>query len=109
MDKKTITPEFSVSGQIEPADMARLKAEGYSTVICNRPDNEDPGQTPFAAIAAAAEAAGLEAFHIPINPGQITPDAVSAFDDAVSKASGKVHAFCRGGARAQGLYAETGR
>jgi uncharacterized protein (TIGR01244 family) len=109
MDKKTITPDFSVSGQIQPADVARLKAEGYSTVICNRPDNEEPGQTPFASIAAAAKAAGMSAFHVPISPGQVTPAAVAEFDKAVSAATGKVHAYCRSGGRAQSLHAATGR
>lgn len=109
MDKKTITPDFSVSGQIQPADMTWLKAEGYSTVICNRPDNEEPGQIPFASIAAAAKAAGMTAFHVPISPSQVTTEAVAEFDKAVSGATGKVHAYCRSGGRAQNLYAATGR
>ena len=104
MDKKTITPDFSTSGQVAPGDMAGLKAAGYSDVICNRPDNEEPGQTPFAAIRAAAEAAGLKAHHIPIKPGQATGADVAAFAAALNGATGKVHAYCRSGARALSLY-----
>ncbi|SMY09539.1 TIGR01244 family sulfur transferase [Flavimaricola marinus] len=106
---KSIAPEFTVSGQIEPEDIGALKAEGYSTVICNRPDNEDPGQTPFSAIEAAAKAAGMSAYHIPIRPGQATAEDVVAFHKAVTAATGKVHAYCKSGGRAQSLYTATGR
>lgn len=106
---KQINPNFSVSGQIEPDQLAGLKADGHSTVICTRPDNEDAGQTPFSDIEAAAKAAGMSAFHVPIKPGQATADDVAAFDKAVTAATGKVHAYCKSGGRAQSLYSATGR
>ena len=104
MDKKTINEDFSTSGQIEPSDIAALKAAGYSDIICNRPDAEDPGQTPFATIKAAAEAAGLKAHHIPIKPGQATAADVAAFGAALNGATGKVHAYCKSGGRALSLF-----
>jgi len=99
-----ITTDFAISPQINPAQLQQLKDAGFSTVICNRPDHEDAGQPTFAEIKAAAEAAGLEAHHIPVTPGQIGPDHVVAFDTAVTSASGKVLAYCRSGGRAQNLY-----
>ena len=104
---KHITPDFAVSPQISAAQLARLKAAGFTTVICNRPDHEDAGQPTFAEIKAAAEAAGLEAHHIPIVPGQATRDDVVAFDTAVTTSQGKVLAYCRSGGRAQSLFAAT--
>jgi sulfide:quinone oxidoreductase len=106
-DIKYLTPEFAVSPQITAAQLEKLKAAGFSTVICNRPDHEEPGQPTFAEIKAAAEAAGLEAHHIPIKPGQATRGDVVAFDTAVTTAEGKVLAYCRSGGRAQSLFAAT--
>ncbi|WP_432283743.1 TIGR01244 family sulfur transferase [Aminobacter sp. BA135] len=104
-DIKHITPDFAVSPQIAPVQLADLKAAGFTTVICNRPDHEDAGQPSFAEIKAAAQVAGLEAFHIPVTPGQATRVDVVAFDTAVTTAQGKVLAYCRTGARAQSLFA----
>jgi uncharacterized protein (TIGR01244 family) len=104
-----ISSDFAISPQITAAQLAQLKSAGFTTVICNRPDHEDAGQPTFAEIKAAAEAAGLEAHHIPIRPGQATDADVVAFDTAVTTAKGKVLAYCRSGARAQSLYSTTRR
>lgn len=100
-----ITPDFAISPQITAAQIAQLKAAGFTTVICNRPDNEEAGQPTFSEIKAAAEAVGLEAHHIPIKPGHATGADVDSFDTAVTTAKGKVLAYCRTGARAQSLFA----
>jgi uncharacterized protein (TIGR01244 family) len=104
MDTNKINPEFSTGGPVKPSDLADLKTAGYSDVICTRPDDEEPGQTSFATIRAAAEAAGLKAHHVPIKPGQATDADVAAFGAALDGAKGKVHAYCKSGGRALGLY-----
>ena len=43
MEYREISDNYSVSGQILPDDIAALKAAGFKSVICNRPDNEQPG------------------------------------------------------------------
>ncbi len=101
---KHITPDFAVSPQITAPQLAQLQAAGFSTVICNRPDHEDAGQPTFAEIKAAAEAAGLKAYHIPVTPGQASKDDVAAFTTAVTAAHGKVLAYCRSGKRAQSMF-----
>lgn len=100
-----ISADFAISPQITAAQLSQLKSAGFSTIICNRPDHEDAGQPTFAEIKVAAKAAGLDAHHIPIRPGQATAADVDAFDTAVTTAKGKVLAYCRSGARAQSLYA----
>ena len=104
-----LTADFATSPQITPSQMQQLKSAGFSTVICNRPDHEDAGQPSFAVIKAAAEAAGLEAHHIPVTPGQPFYGQIAAFDAAITAAKGKVLAYCRSGARAQNLYNATRR
>jgi len=69
---KELTEELSVAEQISPSDMAELAAQGFRSVICNRPDGEGSDQPLFAEIAAAATAAGLEARYIPVATGRVT-------------------------------------
>ncbi|MEQ7873587.1 TIGR01244 family sulfur transferase [Sphingomonas sp. ASV193] len=93
LDEKT-----SVSGQIRPEEVARLKAEGVTMIINNRPDHEDEGQPTSAEIEAAAKAAGIAYRHVPIL--RMGPADVEAMHEAMDAAGdGKVHAFCRSGNR----------
>jgi sulfide:quinone oxidoreductase len=34
----------AVSSQIRPSDVADIAAGGFTTIVCNRPDNEEFGQ-----------------------------------------------------------------
>ena len=93
LDEKT-----SVSGQVQPADVAGLKGSGVTMVVCNRPDGEEPGQPTAAEIEQAAEAAGLQFRFVPIIRG-IGPSDVEAMQEALDAAEGKVLAYCRSGTR----------
>ncbi len=55
----SVSEAFAVSPQIQAEDMREVTNAGYRTVICNRPDGEEPGQPAVALIQEAAEAAGL--------------------------------------------------
>ena len=99
-----LSPDFSVSDQIAPQDLALLAAQGFRAVICNRPDGEGPGQPAFATIAAAARAAGMEAAYLPVVPGMAGPDEVRAFADLLTRLPLPALAYCRSGARAQSLW-----
>jgi uncharacterized protein (TIGR01244 family) len=94
---RTVTPTFSVAPQIAVEDLATAREEGFARVINNRPDGEAPGQPSSAAMAAAAEAAGLEYLWIPIVGGP-TPDQADAQAKAAA-GDGKTLAFCRSGTR----------
>ncbi|PWR24927.1 TIGR01244 family sulfur transferase [Zavarzinia aquatilis] len=103
---KQLTPDLAVTGQILPAEVADLAGRGFAMIVCDRPDGEDPGQPDFAAIAAAAAAAGLEARHIPIaSPAAADAAVVGAFAKALSEAKGPVLAYCRTGNRCAVLWA----
>jgi uncharacterized protein (TIGR01244 family) len=93
LDDKT-----SVSGQIQPADVAGLKASGFTMIISNRPDGEEAGQPTAAEVQDAAEAEGLEFRHVPIIRG-IGPADVEAMQEALDAAPGKLLAYCRSGNR----------
>ncbi|WP_373356281.1 TIGR01244 family sulfur transferase [Pseudoroseicyclus sp. CXY001] len=109
MDFRTLTPALAVTGQVAPADMAAIRAAGFGAILCNRPDGEAPGQPSFAQLAAAAEAAGLAARHVPVTPGAVTRADVAAFSAALDELPGPVLAFCRSGARSEALFSLLGR
>ncbi|TNC62549.1 TIGR01244 family sulfur transferase [Rubellimicrobium roseum] len=108
MQLKTFDERLSIGGQIAPEDLAELKARGFRSIICNRPDDEDYGQPSFAKIAEAARAHGLETRHIPVSgrPGEVQ---ATAFARALDELPGPVFAYCRSGGRAGALAAMTGR
>ena len=97
-DFRHVTDEFSVAPQISVADVVEAKAQGFTAIVCNRPDGEDPGQPSAAEIAAAAQAAGLTYTHIPVR-GAPGPAEVEAMRQAVDAADGPVLAYCRSGTR----------
>lgn len=104
MEYRQIADDYSVSGQITPDDVAAVKAAGFNSVICNRPDNEQPGQPSADSVKAAVEAAGMSFRYIPVISGQMTGDNVADMAGALDEMSGPVFAYCRSGARCTNLY-----
>ena len=97
-DFRRVTDELSVAPQISVADVAEAARQGFTTIINNRPDGEEPGQPTSAQIEAAAKAAGLAYAHVPVRGGP-GPDQVAAVREVVDHAEGPVLAFCRSGTR----------
>lgn len=95
---RRVTDRFSVSPQISPADVARAAAQGFTLIINNRPEGEEPGQPAGATIEAAAKAAGLDYVAMPIS-GMPTPEQADAVCEVISSAKGPVLSFCRTGTR----------
>jgi uncharacterized protein (TIGR01244 family) len=105
MDYRSITEDYAVAGQIVAADIPAIKAAGFKSVICNRPDAEHPGEASTAdEVAVAAKAAGLEFRYIPVISGQITVDNVEDQANALHDLPAPVFAYCRSGARCTNLY-----
>jgi sulfide:quinone oxidoreductase len=107
MDVRTITSALSVGGQITAAEVSRLAARGFRSVLCNRPDGEGPDQPAFAEIAAAARAAGMQARHVPV-AGQVTHVDAAAFGRAMEEMPKPVFAYCRSGMRSEALWTLSG-
>jgi len=105
MDIRQLTPNYAVSPQIAPEDMATLAAEGYRVVINNRPDPEVSADLLSSAMQAAAEAAGLTYIENPVVNGAITMDMVVRQGEAVAQADGPVFAYCRSGTRSAIVWA----
>ncbi len=105
MDLKRLTPTLSVAPQIAPDDLPAAAAAGFTTLICNRPDGEQPGQPDHETMARAAQAAGLRFVFLPVVTGQLNEAQGRAFGEALAQAEGPVLAYCRSGTRSTQLWA----
>jgi uncharacterized protein (TIGR01244 family) len=104
MEYRQISEDYAVSGQIQPEEVAAIKAAGFKSVICNRPDDEQPGQPSADSVKAAVEAAGLTFRYIPVISGQITAQNVEDQAEALDELEGPIFAYCRSGARCTNLF-----
>ncbi len=105
----SLCPEFTVCGQINVADVAKLAAKGFKSIINNRPDGEDgPNQPRSAEIEAAAKAAGMAYVHFPIHSPMEAAMKAQAYQAACAALPHPVVAFCRSGGRASALFQATG-
>jgi uncharacterized protein (TIGR01244 family) len=101
---KAINAGLSVSPQILPDDVAAIAAAGFRSVVCNRPDGEGADQPAFAAIEAAARAAGLQAAYLPVVSGQVKDADVEAVATLFATLPKPVFAYCRSGTRSATLW-----
>ena len=105
MDLKHISPFFTASPQLSPADVGAAASLGFKAIINNRPDGEGDDQPTSSEIEAAAKAHGLDYRHIPVVGGKIADDDIAAFQTAMDQVTGPVLAFCRTGTRSTTLWA----
>lgn len=99
MQIRQVTPRYSVSPQIAPEDLEAIRAHGFTTVICNRPDEENPAGLQAAAIGEAAKAAGLAFEVIPLTHQTMTPENIARQEAIVAASEGPVLAYCASGTR----------
>jgi uncharacterized protein (TIGR01244 family) len=105
MDIRRLTPGYAVSPQIAPEDAAELKAQGFATVICNRPDAEVPPGQQAADVRRAVEAAGMTFVENPVVGGALTMQNVEVQGAAIAASPGPVLAYCASGNRSSIVWA----
>ena len=80
-----LTESLSVAAQITPQDIPNLAAQGFTVVVCNRPDGEVPGQATMDEIEVACNAADLIFVRYPVDamnfPGPDIEGLGALFDD----------------------------
>ena len=102
---RALSTDVCVAPQMTPEAMAEVAALGFRSVVNNRPDFEHgPDQPTNAAIAAAANAAGLEYRFLPVAGGHQSPEEIAAFARLLRELPAPVLAFCRSGARSTRLF-----
>ena len=96
---------FGTAGQITPADLVEIAAQGYKSVINNRPDYEEgPEQPPHDSIQAEALKLGLNYAFLPVVSGAITLEQVEEMARLLKTLPEPILAFSRSGARSTNLY-----
>ena len=102
-----LTETLSVAAQVTPQDIPNIAAQGFSMVVCNRPDREVPDQASMDAIEAACNDANLLFVRYPVDalnfPGPDLEGLGELFDDADQR----VLAYCRTGTRCANLWVAT--
>ncbi|MCW3846724.1 TIGR01244 family sulfur transferase [Sphingomonas sp. LB-2] len=104
-DIRRIDDRISVAPQISPEDVAEIAARGFAVIVNNRPDGEETGQPDSDAIGAAARAAGLAYYTIPVVPAGFHQSNVESMAGVMAEAKGPVLAYCRSGTRSCNLWA----
>ena len=100
-----VASDVCVAPQLTPEAMAEAASAGFKSVINNRPDFEHgPDQPSSAQMKAAAEAAGLQYRHLPVDGGYQSPEEIAAFAQLLRDLPRPILAFCRSGARSTRLY-----
>lgn len=105
MELHPVDANFAVAAQMQPEELAALESQGFTAVICTRPDGEEPGQPSIDAMRDAAKAAGLAFHHLPVAGGLFPSGAIAAFAAIRRGTQGKVLGYCRTGTRAVTLDA----
>jgi sulfide:quinone oxidoreductase len=104
MNYARLSDNYSVAPQVQPADVEFFAREGFTTLICNRPDGEDAGQPSSATIRDACEQHGIEFHMIPMQGRMLSPETVEQFLDVMNSTSGPVLGYCRSGTRSAILW-----
>lgn len=99
MDIRKLTPRYYVAPQIDPGEVADLKAHGITRILCNRPDAEVPASHSAAAIEAAATEAGLKFELQPLTHQTMTPDIIARNRELGADTDDVVLAYCASGTR----------
>lgn len=103
---KQLYKNLLVAGQINPSDFENLKKSGINTIINNRPDGEEPGQSTSEQARAAANEHNIDYHYLPMANGQPLPEnIIEDFKKIVDNSDGSVLAHCRSGMRSSFIWA----
>lgn len=102
-EPRHLTETFAVSPQIAIEDLDDLKARGFRTIVCNRPDGEVPEELAAAEMEKACGERGLDFVLNPLSHGALTMDHIERQRDA-ARSEGPVLAYCASGNRSSILW-----
>ena len=98
-----LTENFAVAPQIAIEDLADLKAQGFRTIVCNRPDGEVPEDLGAAAMEKACKAIGLNFVRNPLTHGALSMEHIDIQRQA-AQSDQPVLAYCASGNRSSILW-----
>lgn len=98
VDIRAVTGSFAVAPQLTADDLGLIAEQGFKTVICNRPDDEEVGQPGITEMKTKAEALGLTFLALPF-AGAPSLQIADQQGDLVENAQEPILAYCRSGTR----------
>ena len=107
MQFNTLSDDYSVSPQIDVSDVPSIAEAGFKSVICNRPDQENPESRQIGAIRAAVQAAGMDFAENVFDPSSFGPDKIERQAELLAHLPGPVFAYCASGNRCSVVWAFT--
>jgi uncharacterized protein (TIGR01244 family) len=105
MQINTLSDDYSVSPQIEVCDVPSIMQAGFKSVICNRPDQENPEPRQIEAIKAAVESAGMDFAENVFDPSSFGPDKIERQAELLAQLPSPVFAYCASGNRCSIVWA----
>ena len=105
MQINTLSEDYSVSAQIDVSDVPSIVQAGFKSVICNRPDQENPEPRQTGAIKAAVQAAGMEFAENVFDPSSFGPDKIEQQTELLAQLPSPVFAYCASGNRCAIVWA----
>ncbi len=105
MQMNTLSDDYTVSPQIDVSDVPSIAQAGFKSVICNRPDQENPAPRHIEAIKAAVQAAGMEFAENVFDPSSFGPDKIERQAELLAQLPSPVFAYCASGNRCSIVWA----
>lgn len=102
---RRLTNDVSISSQIKPIDVDKLRQQGFRTIIDLRPDGEAPDQPSFPIMQGAVSKAGLGFSYVPVKHGAIGRPSVKALATALRMLPKPALLYCSSGRRAGRTWA----
>ena len=100
-----LSPDYSVASQILVEDVATILRAGFKSVICNRPDQENPVYCQIKAVKTAVLAAGLEFAENFFDSHSFGLDKVQRQAQLIKQLPSPVLAYCASGNRCSVIWA----
>jgi len=105
MQINTLSDNYSVSPQIDISDVPSIAEADFKSLICNRPDQENPESHQMEAIKATVQAAGMEFAANVFDPSSFGPDKIERQAELLAQLPGPVLAYCASGNRCSIVWA----
>ena len=108
MSIHALTNDLFICEQLNETLIKEAKTLGIQSVICNRPDNEEPGQPDFTTVQKWLNQNGIfSVVHQPTQMSLINADSAALFKQHLHSLPKPILAFCRTGTRSTTLWAIT--
>ena len=99
INRARLTDSYFVAPQIKVEDIKEIADAGFVKIICNRPDEEVPGNLHANVMKMAADSVGIQFDILPLTQFTMTHKNIAKQFEMVASGKGPVLAYCASGTR----------